>query len=50
MEFDIDLDKKQTKPGILTGTIKNYDEVKPLLLLISEMQKSIEELQKQIKK
>ena len=47
--MDIDLDKEQSKPGFLTGTIKNYDDLKPMLLMISEMQKTIEELKQQVK-
>ncbi len=47
--MDVELDKKQDKEGWVTGKINNYDEIKPLLLIMQEMQKSIDELKKQIK-
>lgn len=49
IDIDVEIDKEQNKPGWLTGTVKNNDEIKPIMLMISEMQKSIDDLKKQLK-
>ena len=48
LSFDVNLDKEQKIPGSLTGEIKNYEAMKPLLLMIQEMQKTMDELKKKL--
>ncbi|MCL5783164.1 MAG: site-specific integrase [Candidatus Thermoplasmatota archaeon] len=50
LSMDIELDPKQEIPGTLTGKIQNYDSLKPLLIMIQEMQKSMDDLRRQLKK
>lgn len=48
LNFDVSLDKEQKIPGSLTGEIKNYEAMKPLLLMIQEMQKTMDEMKKKL--
>lgn len=50
LSMDVKLDAEQKTPGTLTGKIENYDTLKPLLIMIQEMQKSMDDLKKQLKK
>lgn len=48
LNFDVSLDKEQKSPGSITGEIKNYEAMKPLLLMIQDMQKTMDELKKKL--
>ena len=46
--MDVNIDGEQKSPGSLTGKIENYDSIKPLLIMIQDMQKSMDDLKKQL--
>lgn len=48
LSMDVNIDGEQKSPGSLTGKIENYDSIKPLLIMIQDMQKSMDDLKKQL--
>lgn len=49
LNMEISLDTEQKTPGTVTGKIENYNSLRPLLVMIQEMQKTMNEMQKQLK-
>lgn len=50
LSMDVEIDSKQETPGSLTGKITNYETLKPLILLIQDMQSAMAEMKKQLEK
>ncbi|MDS0256635.1 tyrosine-type recombinase/integrase [Thermoplasmatales archaeon AK] len=48
LSIDVQLDKEQKMPGSLTGKITNYETLKPLLLMIQDMQNTMQEMKKKL--
>lgn len=48
MGMDVELDKEQKTPGSLTGELRNYDSMKSILLMIQEMQRTMDEMKRKL--